>query len=395
MENFSFKNPTDIRFGKDRIDSELRDVIISFGKNVLLVYGGQSVKRSGLYDRVIKALDGLNITELPGIEPNPKIDSVRKGQQLVKDNNIDVILAVGGGSVIDASKVIGSARYYEGDPWDLVLDSDKRMTLNQLPLVDILTLSATGSEMNRGSVISNPETHQKFGTGGPNTPAVSFLDPSLTFTVPTRQTAAGSMDIMSHLIEQYFDRSINNDVSKGLIEGLMRSVIKWAPVAIKEPDNYDARANLMWNATMALNGIVGLGDVNNWTVHPMEHELSAYYDITHGVGLGILTPRWLKAVQKDPSTHELLARFAKNVWGINNSDEDEAGSEAIKETYNWISSLGFEMTLPEVGIKDETNFDAMAESAVTTGDLSKNGYIKLTPEDVKNIYRDSMTPENF
>ncbi|AQW20643.1 NADH-dependent alcohol dehydrogenase [Lentilactobacillus curieae] len=395
MENFSFKNPTDIRFGKDKIDGELRDAVTSFGENVLLVYGGQSVKHSGLYERVVKLLDGLNIVELPGIAPNPKIDSVREGQKLVKANNIDVILAVGGGSVIDASKVIGSARYYEGDPWDLVLDSGKRMKIDQLPLIDILTLSATGSEMNRGSVISNPQTNQKFGTGGPNTPSISFLDPTLTYTVPTRQTAAGSMDIMSHLIEQYFDRSENNDVSKGMIEGLMRSVIKWAPVAIKDPDNYDARANLMWTATMALNGIVGLGDVNGWTVHPMEHELSAYYDITHGVGLGILTPRWLKVVAQDSSTHELMARFAKNVWGVDADNVDDAANQAIKETYDWISSLGFEMTLPEVGIKDETNFDAMAQSAVETGNLTEDGYIKLSVNDVKKIYQDSSTPENL
>ena len=395
MENFSFKNPTDIRFGKDKIDGELRDAVTSFGENVLLVYGGQSIKRSGLYERVLKLLDGLNIVELPGIAPNPKIDSVREGQKLVKANDIDVILAVGGGSVIDASKVIGSARYYEGDPWDLVLDSGKRMKIDQLPLIDILTLSATGSEMNRGSVISNPQTNQKFGTGGPNTPSISFLDPTLTYTVPTRQTAAGSMDIMSHLIEQYFDRSENNDVSKGMIEGLMRSVIKWAPVAIKDPDNYDARANLMWTATMALNGIVGLGDVNGWTVHPMEHELSAYYDITHGVGLGILTPRWLKVVAQDSSTHELMARFAKNVWGVDTDNVDDAANQAIKETYDWISSHGFEMTLPEVGIKDETNFDAMAQSAVETGNLTEDGYIKLSVNDVKKIYQDSSTPENL
>ncbi len=395
MENFSFKNPTDIRFGKDKIDGELRDAVTSFGENVLLVYGGQSIKRSGLYERVVKLLDGLNIVELPGIAPNPKIDSVREGQKLVKANDIDVILAVGGGSVIDASKVIGSARYYEGDPWDLVLDSGKRMKIDQLPLIDILTLSATGSEMNRGSVISNPQTNQKFGTGGTNTPSISFLDPTLTYTVPTRQTAAGSMDIMSHLIEQYFDRSENNDVSKGMIEGLMRSVIKWAPVAIKDPDNYDARANLMWTATMALNGIVGLGDVNGWTVHPMEHELSAYYDITHGVGLGILTPRWLKVVAQDSSTHELMARFAKNVWGVDTDNVDDAANQAIKETYDWISSLGFEMTLSEVGIKDETNFDAMAQSAVETGNLTEDGYIKLSVNDVKKIYQDSSTPENL
>ncbi|WP_283679179.1 iron-containing alcohol dehydrogenase [Lentilactobacillus sp. Marseille-Q4993] len=390
MENFRFHNATDIRFGTDHIDNELNDAVSKFGNNVLFVYGGQSIKKSGLYDRVLKLLAGKNIVELPGVEPNPKIESVREGQRLAKENDIDVILAVGGGSVIDASKVIGSARYYDGDPWDLVLDGQKRFEIDQLPLIDILTLSATESEMNVGSVITNPETHQKFGVGGPNSPAVSFLDPTLTYTVPARQTAAGSMDIFSHLCEQYFDRAENNDATKGMIEGLMKSVIKWAPVAIKEPENYDARANLMWTATMALNGIVGEGNVNDWTVHPLEHELSAFYDITHGVGLGILTPRWMHYCLRDQTTIPLFARFARNVWNIQEDDDTTAAGFALQSTREWITSLGFEMTLPEVGIEDEVHFDEMAKSAVKTGNLTKDAYVKLDEDAVKDIYRNSM-----
>ncbi|GEP19606.1 iron-containing alcohol dehydrogenase [Pediococcus argentinicus] len=397
MENFSFKNDTDIRFGTGRIESELHDAVAQFGDKVLLVYGGHSIKKSGLYDQVKNVLSDLKIVELPGVEPNPKIASVREGQKLAQENDVDVVLAVGGGSVIDASKVIASAKFYQGDPWDLVVNANgaDRMKLDQLPVVDILTLSATGTEMNFGSVISNPETHQKFGTGGPHTPAISFLDPKLTYTVSKWQTAAGSMDIFSHLIEQYFNRTENNDVSRGMIEGLMRSVLKWAPVALDEPSNYDARANLMWTATMALNGIVRSGNKGGWTVHSLEHELSAYYDITHGVGLGILTPRWMKFALKDSSTTALFARFGRQVFDIQEADDQKAAEAAIQATYNWISKLGFPMTLPEVDIKDETNFDAMAASAVKTGSLDKVAYVTIRVDDAKEIYRESMKNGDF
>ncbi|KRM71192.1 iron-containing alcohol dehydrogenase [Lacticaseibacillus brantae] len=394
MEDFRFNNKTDIRFGRNRIEEELRPAVQQFGDRVLLVYGGQSIKRSGLYDQVKGLLNGLSVTELPGIAPNPKIDSVRDGQKLAKDNDVDVILAVGGGSVIDAAKVIASAKFYAGDPWDLVINASERTKLAQVPVVDILTLAATGTEMNYGSVISNPETHQKLGTYGPNSPAVSFLDPTLTYTVPANQTAAGSMDIMSHLLEQYFDAAGANDVSKGLIEGLMRAVIKWAPVALETPDDYDARANLMWGATMALNGIVRSGNQNGWTVHPLEHELSAYYDITHGVGLGILTPRWMEfALNAD--TEALFARYGRNVWDLRGDDDQMVANQAIEATYNWIENLGIPMTLPEVGIADEKNFVAMADSAVSVGRLDVVPYVKLNTGDVVSIYKASMQPLNF
>ncbi|UDM31893.1 iron-containing alcohol dehydrogenase [Lentilactobacillus laojiaonis] len=396
MQNFNFKNSTDIRFGTDHIDNELRESVEQFGKNVLLVYGGQSIKKSGLYDRIMNLLKGLNITELPGIEPNPKIASIREGQKLTKSNDIDVILAVGGGSVIDASKVIASSKFYDGDPWDFV-DRDNptnRMGIDQLPVIDILTLAATGTEMNVNSVISNPEVNQKLGTKGPNSPAISFLDPTLTYTVSAYQTAAGSIDIFSHLTEQYFDSAKDNDISKGMIEGLMRAVIKWAPVAIDEPDNYEARANLMWASTMALNGIVRTGTQNTWSAHPMEHELSAYYDITHGIGLGILTPRWMKLIlNKD--TVALFARFGRNVWDIQGQDDQNTAELAIQKTYEWISSLNAPMTLPEVGIEDTSKFDEMAMEAVKYGSLDTKAYVKLSVDDVKNIFKASMLTMGF
>lgn len=392
MNNFKFKNSTDIRFGKDLIDDQLNTAVKEYGKNVLLVYGGGSIKKSGLYDRVIKQLDGLNVTELNGVEPNPKIESVRAGQKLTKENDIDIILAVGGGSVIDAAKVIASSKFYDGDPWDLVIDGAKRQSIDQLPLIDILTLSATGTEMNLGSVISNPETNQKLATFGTKTPAVSFLDPSLTYSVSEWQTAAGSIDIFSHLTEQYFDQSPDNDVKENLIEGIMKTVIKWAPIAIKEPDNYDARANLMWSSTMALNGLASTGNINAWTVHPIEHELSAYYDITHGVGLGILTPRWMNFVLSE-NTKSRFVKLGKNVWNLNGSD-DQIVEQTIQSTYDWVKSLNVPTTLPGVEINDSTNFEAMAESAVNIGNL-KNAYVPMDNQDVINLFQQSMTTEGF
>ncbi|GAP03537.1 iron-containing alcohol dehydrogenase [Fructobacillus tropaeoli] len=389
MENFTFKNTTDIRFGKDRLDTELQAAIAQFGQKVLVTYGGGSIKKSGLYERAIKALAGLDVTELSGIEPNPKIASVREGQKLVKDNDIDVILAVGGGSVIDASKVIASAKFYDGDPWDLVLDSKKRFAIDQLPVVDILTLAATGTEMNTGSVISNPETKQKLGTVGPNTPAVSFLDPSLTFSVSKWQTAAGSIDIFSHLTEQYFDqKGYENDVRNGLIEGIMRTVIKWAPVALREPDNYDARANLMWASTMALNGLPRTGNVNSWSVHPIEHELSAYYDITHGVGLGILTPHWLGFIYSE-ETKPYFVSLGRNVWDLT-GDDDTVSTQTIAKTREWLASLDVPTTLPGVGIETDQDFDAMAKSAVQVNHLDQNAFVKMTTTDVRNLLEASM-----
>ena len=393
MENFQIQNQTDIRFGANRFQKELQTVLAQFGQRVLLVYGGGSIKKSGLYDQVMTALEDFDITELSGIAPNPKIDSVRRGQALVKEHDIQVILAIGGGSVIDASKVIASSRYYEGDPWDLVKDASLRIDLDQLPVVDILTLAATGTEMNYGSVISNPDTHEKLGTVGPNRPAVSFEDPTLTYSVSAWQTAAGSIDIFSHLAEQYFDQATGTDVQDGMIEGIMRAVIKWAPVAIEEPNNYDARANLMWASTMALNGLVRTGKRNGWTVHPIEHELSAYYDITHGVGLGILTPRWMKFALNE-QTEAKFARFGRQVWGLK-GDDDQVAQAAIQATYDWVKSLGVPTTLPGVDISEETHFVPMANSAVKVGHLEQQAYVPMTSDDVVALYQASMTTDGF
>ncbi len=290
MNNFRLQIPTDIRFGRDRL-AELPEVLEQFGKKVLLVYGGGSIKRSGLYDKVTALLkdNDFEWVELAGVEPNPRIDSVREGGRLIRENSLDMLLAVGGGSVVDASKVMAAAAYYDGDAWDLV--KNPRLIGQAVPIVDILTLAATGTEMNRGAVISNMETNEKLGTGGWELiPRASFLDPTLTYTVSKWQTAAGTADMMSHLFEQYFNRTVGVDVQDSIAEGLLKTAIKHGPVALAEPENYEARANLLWTSTLALNGLVASGRAGGWTCHAIEHELSAYYDITHGIGLAVLTP---------------------------------------------------------------------------------------------------------
>lgn len=397
MENFQLYLPTDIRFGKERL-AELPEVLASYGKRVLLAYGGGSIKQSGLYGKIKELLaHDFEMVELSGIEPNPRIASVRTGIELIRDNQLDVILAVGGGSVVDAAKVIAAGVYYDGDAWDLVLDS--RKIDKAVPIVDILTLAATGTEMNRNAVISNPETNEKLGTSGWDLiPRASFLDPTLTYTVSKWQTAAGTADMLSHLFEQYFNRTEGVDVQDGIAEGLMKTAIKHGPVAIKEPENYAARANLLWTSTLALNGLVGRGRQGGWTCHPIEHELSAYYDITHGVGLAILTPRWMKhCIDKDKSSHAKFAAYARHVWGLKGESEENLARAAVAKTYAFFrDQLEIPMTLPEVGIDSQSLVTEMSEHAVQHGGLTQGKFVNVGVEEVAAIIKASFTPmENF
>ncbi|MGT2911442.1 iron-containing alcohol dehydrogenase [Streptococcus cameli] len=387
MENFRLQIPTDIRFGKDRL-GELPEALAPFGKRVLLAYGGGSIKQSGLYDKVTALLqeNGFEVVELAGIEPNPRIESVREGVRLIRDNQLEVILAVGGGSVVDASKVIAAGVYYDGDAWDLI--EDRSRVGKAVPIVDILTLAATGTEMNRNAVISNLAINEKRGTSGWELiPRVSFLDPTLTYTVSKWQTAAGTADMMSHLFEQYFDRSEAVDVQDTMAEGLLKTAIKYGPVAIADPENYDARSNLLWTSTMALNGLVGAGRVGLWSCHAIEHELSAYYDITHGVGLAIITPRWMTfCMDKDPSTHAKFAAYARNVWGLQEGTDEELGRQAIEKTYQFFKEdLEIPMTLPEVGIETQDLVREMSEKAIEHGKLTSNRFVDLDVADVEQI----------
>lgn len=380
MKNFIYDIPTKLYFGRDQIE-KLPDLINRFGKKVLLTYGGGSIKKIGLYDKVKDLLKNCEIFELSGIEPNPRIESVRKGAELCKGHQIDVILAVGGGSTIDASKMIAAAAKYDGDAWDLVKNRD--LIKDALPLIDILTLSATGTEMNTSSVITNFKTKEKIGTSAYSLfPYASICDPTYTFSVNPYQTAAGTADIMSHTFEIYFSHEEEVFIQDRLAEGILSACIHYLPIALEEPRNYDARANLMWASTLALNGLTSFGKGEPWTCHAIEHVLSAYYDITHAVGLAILTPRWMDFVLND-QTVERFAMYADNVWGIPKGDDLFVSARlAIDKTYQFFLDAGLPMTLGEVGIETDEYFEEMAMQAAPR---LKNSYVPLTKDDVVNI----------
>lgn len=381
MENFRYNAYTEIIFGKGQIEN-LTKSLEPYGKNVLLTYGGGSIKKNGIYAKVMELLKDFNVIEMSGIEPNPRIESVRRGVKLCKENSIDVILAVGGGSTIDCSKVIGAAYYYEGDAWDIVTNSS--LIEKVLPIVTVLTLAATGSEMNKNAVISNMETNEKLGTASVKMiPKVSILNPEYMFTLPGIQTAAGTADIMSHVFENYFQSTEDAFVQDKISEGLLSTCIKYCPIALKEPDNYAARSNLMWASSLALNGLCGCGKSGSWTCHPIEHELSAYYDITHGVGLAIVTPRWMRYILSD-KTVDKFVEYGVNVWRLSPiEDKFSLANEAIDKTEEFFKNCGIPSTLTELGI-DNSKFDLMAEKAVKFGGLNY-AYVSLEPSDIKKI----------
>lgn len=379
---------TKVLFGKGVISS-LPIELSRFGKRVLLAYGGGSIKRTGLYDEVKRLLSGggFEAFELIGIAPNPRIESVREGVRLCRENEVDAILAVGGGSTIDCAKAVACGVFYEGDLWEMIRSSRERR--KALPLVTVLTLSATGSEFDDSGVISNPETHEKLGAIL-TLPAVSFCDPTYTFTVPAYQTAAGSFDILSHIIEGYFSRTDDSDLFDGLAESVMRTVIKYTPTALAEPENYAARANLMACSSVGCSGIPEYGKQSTgWPCHALEHELSAYYDITHGVGLAILTPRWMRHIlKKDPSVTPRFTRFARNVFGLCGEDGPALAIKGVEALEEFIRSAGIPTCLSELGIGEE-HFEAMAEHANRGGRL-ENAYVPLLKEDAVAIFRACM-----
>lgn len=386
MNNYEYCVPTDIRFGKGQVECLAKE-IAKYGKKVLLVYGGGSIKRIGLYDKIYEVLKDFEIYELPGIEPNPRLTSVDKGAKLCKKHRIDVVLAVGGGSTIDASKHIACATFYDGDSWDLVLDKSK--VTKALPIFTVLTICATGSEMNPGAVISNEKTKEKLEINHPYLyPTLSVCDPTYMYSLPKMQTAAGTADIISHIFEQYFQPNDGAYITDRLSEAALKTCFKYGPIALNEPENYEARSNLMWTSSIALNHLFTFGKGGAWSVHPIEHELSAFYDITHGVGLAILTPVWMRYVLS-VDTMKRFAMYARNVWDVEKEDDYEAALAGIKLTENFFRELGLPKTLSELGI-DDSQFATMASEAVRTSGLSTRSYVKLNAEDVEQIYRNCL-----
>lgn len=387
MDHFTFWNPTKLIFGKGQVE-QLKTEIPTYGKKVLLVYGGGSVKRNGLYDQVMKQLTEIEATviELEGVEPNPRSSTAQKGADLCKEHDVDFILAVGGGSVIDCVKAISAAAKYDGDVWDIV--TRKHIPTEAVPFGTVLTLAATGSEMNSGSVITNWESHEKRGWGSPLVfPRFSILDPVNTFTVPKNQTVYGIVDMMTHIMEDYFHRSPNTPVQDRFCESLLRTVIETAPKLINDLENYELRETILYSGTLALNGSLRMGIKGDWSSHQIEHAVSAVHDIPHGGGLAILYPNWMRHVADEYI--ERFAQFAENVFAISPEGKtvQEVAYEGIKELRNFWNAIGAPSKLADYEIGEES-IEIMAEKAATPNGL---GTIKkLTKEDILEIYRKSL-----
>ena len=385
MNSFIYDIPVKVYFGPGQL-KHLGKELAKYGKRVLLTYGGGSIKRSGLYDAVMAEMKeaGLDVFELSGIEPNPRIESVRKGAQLCKEKGIDVLLAVGGGSTLDATKFMAAGACVDHDPWDFF--NEKWAPIKEaLPIVTVLTLSATGSEMDSGGVITNFETNDKIGRmARPLLPKASFLDPTVTFSVSPYQTACGAADMLSHIFEVYFNMDNDLYMLDCFMEGMMKTIIKFAPIAMNQPDNYEARANLMWTSSWAINGFIDGGKRQEWSCHPMEHELSAIYDITHGLGLAIITPRWMRYCLNE-TTLPKFVQFGVNVFGIDPTKEPmQIAEESIERLSSFLfDTLGLKRSFPEVGIRKE-DIPTMARKACRGKVI--NGFKSLSQADIEKIF---------
>lgn len=382
MKNFRYNIPTKILFGKGMTDRTGKETV-RYAKKILLVSGGGSVRKNGLYRKITDSLEenGICFRELNGVEPNPDIESVRQGIKICRDENLDFVLAVGGGSVIDCAKAVAAGYFYEGDAWDFFA---RRVRVEKaLPVASVLTLSATGSEMNGNTVISNRRTREKIGLGSDLLrPVFSVLDPENTYTVPEYQTASGAVDIFVHVIEQYFSPETGTFLQDRMAEAVLRTVIRYAPEALSDPENYEARSNLMWAGSLALNGLLSCGKTGDWSSHGIEHELSAFYGVTHGAGLAVILPAWMRYVCDSPERKERFRIYAAEIWGIRGGDAEEKGIEATGEFFR---SLGMPSTLKQLGVVRE-DLDKMAEQAVRFG--LQGNFKKLAKDDVRLILSD-------
>lgn len=385
MKNFIYHNPTKILFGKGMIEQLGPEITGYSVKKVLLHYGKNSIFKTGLYEKVVAMLKANNIefVECGGVKANPSLDKVREAIDICKKENVDGILAVGGGSVIDSAKATGRGFHYEGDVWDLFEGTGKSEKC--LPIFTILTISATGSEMNGNSVISNEKENKKWpmAVSMDNYPKVSVIDPELQKTLPVSQIVNGAADIMAHVFEFYFDGSNDSDLTNEFCEGIIRTTMKQARILVKDPENYDARANFAWSATQALNMLLQPGrNGGDWATHMIEHSVSMFYDIAHGAGLAILFPAWMKYVYEE--NLEQFERFAENIFGITEGTTEEKALEAIIMLIKFYKDIGAPVTLKEVGVKEE-DIEKMAENAAMRGALGK--LLKLEKEDIVEIYK--------
>jgi len=387
MNSFNLNLPTQIFFGQGKI-SHLSEEILKRGTRVLLVYGGGSIKKTGLYDEIIKIFndDHIFYQELSGIKPNPRITSVRKGVDMCRSHKLDFILAVGGGSVIDCAKAISISVDYDGDPWDFL--SYVAEPSSSIPLGTILTLSATGTEMNPNLVITNEETQQKHGMSNPYAyPTFTILDPTYTYTVNKHQTACGVVDTITHCYEFYFNHHDNSYLSDTILEAVMTTAIKYGPIAYDHPKDYEARSNITWASTMALNGVANAGKDYEGTIHSLEHAISAVYDITHADGLAILAPSFFRYILDD-TTVKRFARFARNVWGVKEDDDNQAASKGIDAMETYYKSLNMPTRLSDLDIDDQA-FDAMIEKGMY-GQDTIGIYKVLSKDDVRQVFTNAL-----
>lgn len=382
--DFTYQNPTTIYFGKTALDS-LSSELKNYGNTIMLAYGKGAIKKNGLYDQVVSILkeSGKNIVELSGIMANPTYEKVMEGAALVRENNVDLILAVGGGSVIDCAKAISVSAYCEGDAWTRYWLKFEPVDNKIVPVASILTLAGTGSEMNGGSVITNDDMKLKMGRVFPSSinPKFSILNPEYTFTLPEYQMVSGIFDMMSHLMEAYFSGE-DDTTTDYLIEGLLRSIINSAKIAVKDPKDYEARSNLMWSSTLAMNPIMGLSKTQDWEVHMIEHQLGAYTDCAHGMGLAAVSLPYYRYIYKFGL--DKFVRFAKQVWGVDETGKtkEAVALEGIDAMESFIKECGIVTSLKELGATEEM-LPLIANSTV----LLAGGYKVLTAEEVLEILK--------
>ena len=383
LNDFVYHNPTKIYFGKRALDN-LSAELGNYGNSILLLYGKGAIKKTGLYDKIIAVLNecGKSVVELSGVKPNPSYSQVKAGAALVRENCVDLILAVGGGSVIDCAKAISASAYAEGDAWDRYWIKREAVNNKVIPIGAILTMAATASEMNSTSVITNEEVMLKVGrtfTSDLN-PRFSILNPELTYTVPKIQMVSGIFDILSHLMEQYFSGEDDN-TSDYLIEGIMKSLIKSARVALEKPDDYEARSNIMWCATLGLNRLAGVSKKQDWQVHHIEHQLGAYTDCPHGLGLAVISMPYYRYIYRYGI--DRFVRFAETVWGIDPSgkSKDYVALEGIAALESFAIEMGIPLTLRELGATEDM-LPLIAESTEEGG-----GYKYMTAEDTLAVLK--------
>ncbi len=385
--DFTFHNPTKLHFGENAMDA-LADELKAFGPVVQLCYGGGSIKKNGIYDQVVSILKsaGKTIVEDGGVMPNPTLEKMLHGAALARENNVDLILAVGGGSTIDYAKAVSVSAWCDEDPWEKYFIRFEEPSCRIIPVGDVLTMVGTGSEMNGGSVITNHKANLKIGkVFGPDVfPKFAILNPRFTFSVPYRQMVAGFFDIMCHILEQYLSGE-DDSTSDYLAEGLMLSLIHSSRIAIKNPEDYEARSNIMWTATWALNTLIAKGKSTDWEVHMLGQAVSALTDATHGMTLSAVSLPYYRLIL--PYGLKKFVRFAQNVWGVNpdGKSETEIAEEGLKAFEAWMREIGVAMNITELGAS-EAMLDQLADATL----ILKGGYKILTRDEILAIFRESL-----